>query len=150
MNLSRIMSRIRYAILPCVVIEFPFESSWATTGIKGQRSLNDFSNREALWFKMPSRSHHSAQLKAKGLRHLEIAFYESGQLCGLFSKVKNTGESSRVIGGWLLWSSTFLIILRIMYKYEASPPPNIIITLLTHRSQLRISLNLYVWLASLK
>ena len=38
MNLLRIMSRIRYAILPCMAIEFPFESSWATTGMKGQRS----------------------------------------------------------------------------------------------------------------
>ena len=44
------MSRIRYAILPCVAIEFPFESSWATIGMKGQWSLNPFPNREALWF----------------------------------------------------------------------------------------------------
>ena len=86
MNLSRIMSRIRYAILPCVAIEFPFESSWATTGMKGQQSLNHFPNREALWFETLSQSHHSAQLKAEGLRHPEIAFYESGRLCGLFSK----------------------------------------------------------------
>ena len=44
------MSRTRYAILPCVAIEFPFESSWATTGMKGQQSLNHFPNWEALWF----------------------------------------------------------------------------------------------------
>ena len=50
MNLSRIMCRIRYTILPCVAIEFPLESSWATTGMKGQRSLNHFPNREVLWF----------------------------------------------------------------------------------------------------
>ena len=61
------MSRVKYAILPCVALEFPFESSWATTGMKGQRSLNHFPNREALWFETPLQSHHSTQLKAKGL-----------------------------------------------------------------------------------
>ena len=34
-----------------------------------------------------------------------------------------------------------------MYKYVASPPPNIIITSLTYCSQLRINLNLHVWLS---
>ena len=33
--LYEFMSRIRYAILPCVATEFLFESPWATTRIKG-------------------------------------------------------------------------------------------------------------------
>ena len=86
MNLPRVMSRIKYAILPCVVIEFLFESSWATTGMKGQQSLNHFPNQEALWFETLSRSHHSIQLKAEGLGHPEITFYESGRLHRLFLK----------------------------------------------------------------
>jgi hypothetical protein len=54
--------------------------------MKGQQSFNHFPNQEALWFETLSQSHHSAQLKAKGLGHPEIAFNESGRLCGLFSK----------------------------------------------------------------
>ena len=86
MNLSHIMSRIKYAILPCVALEFPSESSWATTGMKGQQSLNQFPNQKALWVETPLRSHHSTQLKTEGLGKPKIVFYESGRLSGLFSK----------------------------------------------------------------
>ena len=69
--------------------------------MKGQQSLNNFPNREALWFETLSRSHHSAQLKAERLGHPEITFYESGRLSRLFSKdyIRTPENHQESLGG---------------------------------------------------